>query len=983
MKKLLLLICLGLLLFSGQKLQAQIAPPNGFNYQAIVRNATGDVLANQEISVKVSILSDTLIPTVEYVEVHGKIQTNRFGLINLIIGKGKHVGGLQDNLLSIPWHLTNQYIKIEVDKGEGFIPMGIMIPYSVPYAFVAGRLADPSVMGEIDTRAGDPGPTGPQGEVGPTGPQGETGPTGPQGANGTDGATGAQGAAGVDGGDGAQGPAGATGPQGIAGNDGADGAQGPQGPAGATGPQGAQGNAGAQGATGPQGAAGARGNDGADGANGATGPQGTAGAQGAQGPQGLQGIQGVAGNDGADGADGATGPQGLQGPTGIGTAGPTGPQGVAGATGAAGATGPAGEGAGQAWLLNGNAGAGSGTQFIGTTDLEDLTFRTNSTEIMRLINSKKSVGIGTNLHSNSKLHVLSTNIDHVAYFEQKLLSGTSDIVYANFTGTKANKDIIAFNGSAISNDWYGYGAYLTAGYIGAYAEVMPTGSQTYYGFRTYVEGGTGLNHGFRNQVYNGRKSYGFRNQIYDADTSYGLYNELNDNTGTNLNYGEYNILNAKSTNSYNYGSTTIIKATGGAQQTNVAFLGNITGGNNTLYNTGMDFVITATGTSTSKGASVVITGGANSINYGYFGTVSGSGAGVTNIGMSITAGVNTGSAGLYTNMAGNFTTYAGAYGVKSALSYSSGSGSVSNLGGYTTEAAAMHSRESNNTAEASYGMVGSSTSSGSQNGIGVLGESSGGSSNSIGVMGISNGGGSGVNAGVYGKVNGSDANDYAGYFEGSTRVVGNLTVTGDMNVAGAKSFKIDHPLDPANKYLVHYCVEAPEAQNVYNGNIVTDVNGNAIVTLPAYFDAINTNIKYQLTVIGGEFAQVIVSSEVRGNSFTIKTDKPNIKVSWQVTATRNDAYSKAHGFVAEQVKTGAEQGTYLSPELYGQPATTVVGGGATATAAPSAAPVGDTNQNVEKANIKAQQSINVNHKNAVYTIAEGADKKPSKNRSKE
>jgi trimeric autotransporter adhesin len=107
-------------------------------------------------------------------------------------------------------------------------------------------------------------------------------------------------------------------------------------------------------------------------------------------------------------------------------------------------------------------------------------------------------------------------------------------------------------------------------------------------------------------------------------------------------------------------------------------------------------------------------------------------------------------------------------------------------------------------------------------------------------------------------------------------------------------------------------------KNLYDGNVATDASGEAIVTLPTYFEALNRDFRYQLTVIG-QFAQAIVSSEIKGNQFVIKTDKPNVKVSWQVTGIRQDAYTKAHPMVVEQEKPANERGTYQHPELFGQP----------------------------------------------------------------
>ncbi len=126
------------------------------------------------------------------------------------------------------------------------------------------------------------------------------------------------------------------------------------------------------------------------------------------------------------------------------------------------------------------------------------------------------------------------------------------------------------------------------------------------------------------------------------------------------------------------------------------------------------------------------------------------------------------------------------------------------------------------------------------------------------------------------------------------------------------SFIIDHPLDPANKFLSHSFVESPDMMNIYNGNITTDASGSATVTLPEYFAALNRDCRYQLTVVG-QFAQAIVSREVAGNSFEIRTDKPGVKVSWQVTGIRQDAYAKAHPIVVEELKPAEQQGLYLYP----------------------------------------------------------------------
>lgn len=145
--------------------------------------------------------------------------------------------------------------------------------------------------------------------------------------------------------------------------------------------------------------------------------------------------------------------------------------------------------------------------------------------------------------------------------------------------------------------------------------------------------------------------------------------------------------------------------------------------------------------------------------------------------------------------------------------------------------------------------------------------------------------------------------------EGNTRLEGNLTITGSI-AKGAGTFKIDHPLDPQNKYLYHSFVESPDMMNVYNGNATTDADGNATVTLPDYFEALNMDYRYQLTPIG-QFAQAIVLEKVVDNTFKIKTDKPNVEVSWQVTGIRNDAFAQQNRVQVTVEKPQNEKGSYM------------------------------------------------------------------------
>jgi hypothetical protein len=152
---------------------------------------------------------------------------------------------------------------------------------------------------------------------------------------------------------------------------------------------------------------------------------------------------------------------------------------------------------------------------------------------------------------------------------------------------------------------------------------------------------------------------------------------------------------------------------------------------------------------------------------------------------------------------------------------------------------------------------------------------------------------------------------WAGHFQGNVHVNGTLSKS-------AGTFKIDHPLDPENKYLIHSFVESPDMMNVYNGNITTDGNGRAIVTLPAYFEASNKDFRYQLTVIG-VFADVIIKEKIKNNQFIIETSQSNVEVSWQVTGIRNDAYAQKHRIISEVDKAEEDKGKYLNPEVLGHP----------------------------------------------------------------
>jgi hypothetical protein len=212
--------------------------------------------------------------------------------------------------------------------------------------------------------------------------------------------------------------------------------------------------------------------------------------------------------------------------------------------------------------------------------------------------------------------------------------------------------------------------------------------------------------------------------------------------------------------------------------------------------------------------------------------------------------------------------------------------------------------------------------------IGAYGEGSGQSgvypADSVGVWGNSKYG-----IGVFGST--GNPQNYAGVFSGQVRVEnGNLychaglVVYKNLNVIGyitkgGGGFKIDHPLDPARKYLSHSFVESSEMKNLYDGVAVLNAKGEAAVKLPNWFEALNQDFRYQLTPLGGPAPDLHVAKEVRDKQFKIAGGKPGMKVSWQVTGVRRDAFAKKYRMPVEETKAKAEQGLYAHPEAHGKP----------------------------------------------------------------
>lgn len=172
----------------------------------------------------------------------------------------------------------------------------------------------------------------------------------------------------------------------------------------------------------------------------------------------------------------------------------------------------------------------------------------------------------------------------------------------------------------------------------------------------------------------------------------------------------------------------------------------------------------------------------------------------------------------------------------------------------------------------------------------------------------------------------NDNNNNSSFFRirnGGMISICELNESGDMNIKGQylstlKTTHVDHPLDPSGKFLNHFSVDSPEVLNIYSGNVVLDDKGEAVVELPEYFEAYNSDYRYHLTCVGG-YAPVYVAEEIQDGHFRIGGGKSGLKVSWEVTGVRKDPSIKADSTCVEEAKQGDEKGRFLAPEAYSQP----------------------------------------------------------------
>ena len=149
------------------------------------------------------------------------------------------------------------------------------------------------------------------------------------------------------------------------------------------------------------------------------------------------------------------------------------------------------------------------------------------------------------------------------------------------------------------------------------------------------------------------------------------------------------------------------------------------------------------------------------------------------------------------------------------------------------------------------------------------------------------------------------ASGFAGYFTGNVHIAGTLSKT-------AGGFKIDHPIEPETKNLVHSFVESPEMRNVYYGRAVTH-DGTASIGLPDWWVTLNGSNKeeynYSLTTIG-KYSRLFISKEIENNQFEVSSLDGDCTFSWTISAIRHDTYAESNRIQVEKNKTQEEIDDY-------------------------------------------------------------------------
>ncbi len=721
----------------------------------------------------------------------------------------------------------------------------------------------------------------------------------------------------------------------------APGAVGPAGPAGPAGPSGPQGVPGPTGATGPQGATGAQGPIGATGSQGATGAQGPAGATGATGAQGPAGAPGPQGLPGAPGAPGATG-----------ATGPAGPEGLRwrdtwnSATVYATDDAVSHNGSSYISLIDANQNVVPGTNpaawsllaesasLIGEAAGGDLSgsfpnptiATTAGANIVAAVNASASTVADARLSSNVALKSAANVWSGASNTFQNGLSANGSKITnvgtptaATDAATKAYVDNAAGDGWSLAGNTLAVGDVLgsvnsqSVVFVSSNVQRMriqpngqivvnstalaPIGSP----FTSHADSGaavealatdfadgvrgtaTGQGSGVFGAHTNGTAVLGI------ASNGIGLNSVGVEGRNTGMGRaGVFNITNTSNdstaltvaTNSASLGKAASFAVTNPSNVSTALEVTHQGGGVAALLSNAANGPAVSMAVTNPSNSSTVLTG----ITQGTGSAAEFRTQLATNSATTLRVTQNgTGAAGSFTTQ--NASAAAEVLNV-SQFSTSTDLNAMAIRAFSTTAFAGMfQSTLPSNNARALVGLYNGGATS--FNGVGVHGRAIAAAGFGIGVLGEGN------SFGVFAQ--------------------------GNLGATGAKTFLIDHPLDPENRYLRHYSMESPEVLNVYRGNVVLDANGEGVVTLPGYFDAININVTYQLTAIGAAAPELHVQSEVDGaGQFTVAGGRGGMKVSWVVYGERNDPIMRQPGMRDVEIeKQGEARGRYLVPSLYG------------------------------------------------------------------
>ncbi len=489
-----------------------------------------------------------------------------------------------------------------------------------------------------------------------------------------------------------------------------------------------------------------------------------------------------------------------------------------------------------------------------------------------------------------------TGVTYGGWFESKSVSGRALFGYASAT-SGATYATYAVNNSNAGRACFGIATSLTGNTYGGFFSTL---SEAGYGVLGQASSATGTTYG----VY-GRAT---------SPSGYGVYSEGNlhatgviSGNGTGLTGVNADQLDGINSTAFLQAIPNPLSLTG-----SVAFGSIISGTNNGSSGRGVFGEATsATGTNYGGRFETASTSGRGV--YGLATADTGSAHGVFGVSQSSTGRGVYGSASATSGV-----NYAGYFDSNSTTGYGVFANSAGPYGVYG-QSASTSGHGVFGEATATTGLTfGGRFYSDSTFGSGVYGEATATTGTTYGVWGRSKSTGG---VGVFGVATATTGTTYAVYGRSDSNGASAYSVyaQGKLGASGTKTFRIDHPFDPENKYLLHYSHEGPEPQNVYNGNVVTDAKGYATISLPDYFEEINKDPRYTLTIIddSDDFVLAKVVREVRNNQFTIRTNKPSVKVSWRVDAIRNDRWVQKRGAPVEVDKEGPEKGRYQHPELYG------------------------------------------------------------------